>query len=180
MADNPTARFPDMRSLGEDCGAWCVAHLKSRQEKAFAHDLRQWGISYYMPLIEKRTRRSDNGKIRKSLLPLFPGYLAVAIPWQERECLYQTRRLANLLPVDDQEQFISELEGIRRALDSDVRVELAPNFELGQRVRVNSGPMLGLEGEVVQYRGETMFIIKVNMFQQAIRVELDEFCLDAI
>jgi hypothetical protein len=36
-----------------------------------------------------------------------------------------------------------------------------------------------MEGEVVQHRGETMFVIRVNMFQQAIKVELDETYLEA-
>lgn len=179
--DNPVARYPEFKPLEEDLGCWSVAHVKSRQEKAFAHDLVRAGIPYYMymPLVEKRTRRRDNNKIRKSLLPLFPGYIAIALPWDERDQAYKTHRLANMIPVEDQALFVKELDSIRQALESECRVELAPTFQPGQPVRVTDGPMLGMEGEVVQHRGETMFVIRVNMFQQAIKVELDETYLEA-
>lgn len=80
MDENPLPRYPEGRDLQADTGMWVVAHLKSRQEKAFAQDLMREGIPYYLPLVEKRTRRRDNGKWRKSILPLFPGYVAVAAP----------------------------------------------------------------------------------------------------
>lgn len=179
MSDNPEARYPADRALEEDLGRWSVAHVKSRQDKAFAHDLARAEISYYLPLIEKRIRRRDNGKIRKSLMPLFAGYVAVALPRAEWERAYATRRVAQMIPVEEQEQFVQELEQVRRALESDMRVGLAPAFEPGQPVRVISGPLMGLEGEVVHAKGETHFIIRVQMFQQAVRVEVDEACLEA-
>jgi len=180
IADNPIARYPEFRSLEDDLGRWSVAHVKSRQDKSFAHDLAQAQIPYYLPLAEKRTRRRDNGKIRKSLMPLFPGYVAVALPWEEWDRAYETRRVANLIPVEDQEQFVQEIKRIERTLTSDVPVTLAPTYALGQPVRVKDGPMMGLEGEVVQHKGETMFIIRVHMFQQAVKVELDEVYLEAM
>jgi len=180
LSDNPAARYPEARPLEADLGLWAVAHLKSRQEKAFAADLARWGISYYLPLAEKRTRRRDNGKIRKTIKPLFLGYLAFALEQPGWERLYSTRRVANLLPVADQKQFLTELLQVQTALESDVRVELAPTFQPGQPVRVRSGPMMGLEGEVLRYRGETIFIVRVCMFQQAVKVELDEMYLESM
>lgn len=179
MADNPVARYPESRPLEQDLGSWAVAHVKSRQDKAFARDLARAGVPYYMPLVEKRTRRCDNNKLRKSLLPLFPGYIAVALPWEERDTAYRTHRLANLIPVEDQRLFVRELSAIRKALESDCRVELVPAFCPGQPVRVKAGPMLGMEGEVVDHRGQAVFVIRVQMFQQAIRVELNESYLEA-
>jgi len=180
MSDNPIARHPEGRPLDADLGLWAVAHVKSRQEKAFADDLARWGISYYIPLVEKRTRRRDNNKIRKSIKPLFPGYLAFALEQPAWEKLYSTRRVANLLPVADQKQFLAELVQVQTALESDARVELAPTFQPGEPVRVRSGPMMGLQGEVVRFRGETIFIVRVQMFQQAVKVELDERYLESV
>lgn len=180
LSDNPPVRYPELRPLEEDLGRWSVAHVKSRQEKSFAHDLERAEVPYYLPLIEKRVRRRDNGKIRKTRIPLFPGYVAIGLPWEERDLAYKTHRLANMIPVEDQERFVQELKRIQRALESDARVELAPTFAVGQPVRVTTGPMMGLEGEVVQHKGETLFIIRVQMFKQAVRVELDEVYLEPL
>ena len=77
-ADNPDPRWPRDRSLAADLGQWWVARVKPRHEKALAGDLARQGVGYYLPLMTKRTVRRDNGKVRKSIVCLFPGYLALA------------------------------------------------------------------------------------------------------
>jgi len=178
--DNPAARYPGNRPLEADLGRWAVAHVKSRQEKAFAFDLTDSGISYYLPMVENRIRRRDNGKIRKSFLPLFPGYVALALDREQWSGLYSTRRVANIIAVDDQERFVRELAQVQRALDSEVPVALEPAFALGRPVRVKSGAMQGLVGEVLSVRGQNVFVIRVHMFQQAVRVTLDVADLEAV
>lgn len=180
LKDNPVARYPEPRSLDDDLGRWTVAHVKSRQEKALARELAVADVPYYLPMVEKRVRRRDNGKVRKSLMPLFPGYLALALEREDWGRVYATHRVANLIAVGDQELFVRELVQVRRTIESDVPVTLAPTFDVGQPVRVKSGPMMGLEGEVAYAKGQTIFIIWVRMFGQTIRVELDELDLEVI
>lgn len=180
LSDNPPARFPLDRPLAEDMGLWAVAHVRSRQEKALAHDLVRWQVPYYLPMLETKKRRKDNGKIRKSVVPLFAGYLAFALPEDQWRGLYATRRLVNLLPIEDQGQFVHEIAQVQYALEHGATASIMPTFEVGQPVRVIAGPMMGLEGEVLQHRGRSIFIIRVQMFRQAIRIELDESYLEAV
>lgn len=180
LTDNPISRYPKDRPLDEDLGRWAVAHVKSRQEKAFAADLFNADVPYYLPLIENRTRRRDNGKIRKSLLPLFPGYVSMVLDQKNKSRVYTTNRVVSIIPVVDQKQFVNELSQIQRAIDGDMRVTLQPAFTAGQPVRVKSGPMAGLEGEVAHSGRETIFVVWVHMFQRAVRVELDEADLEAL
>lgn len=179
LADNPPRRFPEARSLAEDTGRWVVAHVKSRQEKAFAHDLQRRGISYYLPQAEKRVRRRDNGKWRKSWMPLFPGYVAVAPAAAERDELFGTRRLAGVLPVEDQAGFVAELGQVERVIAAGARLRPVAAFAPGERVCVTAGPLMGLHGEVLRQKNETAFIIRVHMFQRALSVELDELYLES-
>jgi transcription antitermination factor NusG len=179
LSDNPRPRFPEGRSLRDDLGLWMVAHAKPRQEKALAHDLERKGRSYYLPLIEKRVRRRDNRKLRKSWLPLFPGYLAIAAGKELAEELYATGRIARLLPVAEQERFVLELEQVEKVLSSDVAVELVTRIRPGQAVRVRGGPFQGMDGKVLRKRdGSTQFVIQVLMFKQSVAVEMDESYLD--
>ena len=50
-----------------------MAHLRSRQEKLLARYLREREIPFYLPQMEKRSRRS--GRTFVSYLPLFAGYV---------------------------------------------------------------------------------------------------------
>jgi transcription antitermination factor NusG len=129
-------------------------------------------------MMEKRVRRRDNNKLRKTVMPLFPGYLAFAAPDEAVEDVYVTRRLSAVLPVEDQAGFAAELAQVQRALEAGSDLERLDRLEPGQPVRVIAGPLLGLEGEVVTARGQTRLIIRVQMFQQAVSLEVDEAFLE--
>jgi transcription antitermination factor NusG len=178
VVDNPVARYPEGRPLEDSLGVWAVAQVKSRQEKALAWDLASAGIPYYMPMGEKRTRRRDNGKVRKSVIPLFTGYLALGLAREDWERVFRTARVATVIPVDDQRGFVRELNQIERSLASRFRVSLAPAFAVGQLVRVKHGPLMGLEGEVARVKGQAIFVVWVRMFSQAVRIEVDELDLE--
>lgn len=79
-----------------------------------------------------------------------------------------------------QKEFTQELSQIQRVLESTNNVEIAPLFSEGQRVRVKAGALMGLEGEVVVYKGQTIFVLRVNLFQQAIRLEIEDGYLEPI
>jgi transcription antitermination factor NusG len=178
LKDHPAARYPLQRALEDDLGCWAVAHVKSRHEKALARDLARAEIPYYLPMVEKRTRRRDDGKVRKSVIPLFPGYLALGLPREHWDRAYRTHRVVNLMPVEDQRGFVQELAQIQRTIDSRVKLSLAPAFSAGQLVRVKRGPLMGLEGEVASVKGQTIFVIWVQVFQRAVQVEMDELDLE--
>jgi len=55
LTDNPPITHPDGVAVADFQGTWWVAHTKPRQEKALAHELRQRGTSYFLPLVEKLT-----------------------------------------------------------------------------------------------------------------------------
>src|SRR5271168_2845618 len=55
-------------------GTWWCLHTKPRQEKATARDLREHGVTYYLPQVVKESR-TPRGRKLKSVVPLFAGYL---------------------------------------------------------------------------------------------------------
>lgn len=179
-SDNPPARYPEGRDLSHEDAPWAAVYVKSRQEKALARDLIRLDIPYYLPLITHTTRRRDNNKPRKTILPLFPGYMAFAAPPDRWDDVYQTHRISTLIPVHDQQQFVKELQQVQRVLESNLEVNLAPTYSPGERVRVKEGALQGLNGSVARAKGKTLFLINVTMFQQAVQVEVDEMDLEKV
>ena len=170
VAENPVPRFPIGRPLSQDMGSWWVARVKPRPEKALAWDLARLGVGYYLPMLTKRTRRRDNGKLRKSLVCAFPGYLSVT-DYEERKAeILRTGRILNLIKVSGQEQFVRELEQIYQALSHSTELEVQPHLAVGRRVMIASGPMQGLEGIVTDLRRPRKVFLNVEIFNRAVMV----------
>jgi hypothetical protein len=65
-----------------------------------------------------------------------------------------------------------EIEAIRRALGSGQNMEPYPYLHEGQRIRVEKGPLQGLEGILIKKRSWRI-VISVQMLMRAVAVEID-------
>jgi transcriptional antiterminator RfaH len=169
--ENPPILWPPVESIRTFEGLWWVAHTKSRNEKVLAHDLMAKNISYFLPMTLKVSRRSH--RTFKSMLPLFTGYLFFCGRENDRIELLKTNRVANLLEVVDQKTFLNELARIEQAISAGAPLVPHKYIEKGQWCRVIAGPLLGLEGIVVQNRGNTRLVLQIDMLGQAASVEID-------
>ena len=178
VSENPPVIWPQVDSICEFAGPWWVAHTKSRNEKALAHDLVGKQISYFLPM-SWRVRRKTHRTIR-SLLPLFTGYLFFCGRESERTELLRTNRVANIIEVTDQDQLVNELARIEQAIR--VGAPLTPHqyIKTGQWCRIIAGPLLGLEGIVIQTKGTTRLVLQINMLGQAASVETDVDMIEPI
>ena len=170
-SENPPIIWPEAKSLCDFTGTWWVAHTKSRNEKALAHDLIRKEMSYFLPM-SWRVRRQKRRTIR-SLLPLFSGYLFFCGKESERTELWRTNRVANIIEVKDQERLVTELLQIEQALR--VGAPLSPHkyIKAGQRYRIIAGPLADLQGIVVKTKNATRLVLQIDMLGQAASVEID-------
>ena len=169
--ENPPLVWPQAESIRQFNGLWWVAHTKSRNEKALAHDLMAKNISYFLPMTWKVHRHSQ--RTIKAMLPLFTGYLFFCGNDSERVELLKTNRVANLIEVKDQENLIRELARFDQALRAGAPLTPHKYLNKGQWCRVIAGPLLGLEGIILQTKGDTRLLLQINMLGQAASVEID-------
>jgi transcription antitermination factor NusG len=168
MNDNPPARFPPDHPITEASGPWCVAHVKPRMEKALADDCVKRSIEYYLPLVTKVTRRKDNNKPRKSILPLFPGYLSFCGTKETFHELYRTGRIAAIIEIKHQKRFITEISQVYSLLEKGIPLEpCAISLSTGQLVQVEAGPLRGVRGTVVTMKSQQRLILSVEGLGQA-------------
>jgi transcription antitermination factor NusG len=169
------SRYPCDRLLEHDLGLWWVLHVKPNCEKLVATYLMNREISYYLPLYNRKERVGYFQRIRASVVPLFRGYLCIALDREKHNLLYDSKKFVRIIRVEDQERFVKELESVERAIetgeDLSVRAGLAP----GRKVLILSGPLQGTEGVVVRGRKETQLALSVTMFNQSVLVKLDPF-----
>lgn len=170
LEENPPVLWPPTQSIVDLQGLWWVAHTKSRNEKALAHDLMAKNISYFLPMTMKVSRRTH--RTFKSMLPLFTGYLFFCGHENDRIELLKTNRVAHLLEVVDQASLTAELQRIEKAIRAGAPLVPHKYLQKGQWCKVIAGPLLGLEGIVVQTKGETRLVLQIDMLGQAASVEI--------
>ena len=159
-SENPPIIWPEEHSVIDFSGKWWVAHTKSRNEKALAHDLMNKDISYFLPMTWKVSRKSR--RTIKSLLPLFNGYVFFCGDENQRLELLRTDRVANLIEVNNQEQLIDELVQIERVLRSGEPLTPHKYLKKGQKCRVIAGPLMGIQGIIINIKGDIWLMIGTN------------------
>lgn len=176
LSQNPPIIWPPDRGICQFEGLWWVAHTKSRNEKALAWQMRKNGINYFLPLMEKVCKKSR--RVSKSMLPLFSGYLFFCGNENDRLEVLKTNRVANLIRVEDQQVFISELEPIEKALTNGFALEPHSYINQGQRCRVIAGPLIGTEGIVVETKNGLRLVLQVDILGKATCLEIDSDMLE--
>jgi hypothetical protein len=180
LSKNPPSRFPE-GPINQGDNPWWVAKLKSRQEKAFAFDLLNREIEYYLPMYTNITKRKDNGKNRKSILPLFSGYLSFCTDEITAQSLFSTNRMASLIKIKAQKGFVKQLNQIYHTID--LKLPIAPltlsNLSLGQEIVIDAGPMRGTKGHVVKNLTNNMVAISIEGLGMA-AITIDSTLVNAI
>lgn len=157
---------------------WYVLYTKSRHEKAVAERLCAKSIAYYLPLVTKTSL--TRGRRFSAEVPLFANYVFLHGSADDRLSALQTNRISRVLEVNEPLQFRLDLANIARLIESNMAVTLEQRLEAGDRVRVKTGPLTGMEGMVIVRRKRSRLLIAVNCLQQGASVEIDDFVLESV
>jgi transcription antitermination factor NusG len=157
---------------------WYAAYTVPRHEKAVAEHLAFRQVETYLPLYLCARRWA--GRRALVQLPLFPGYVFVRISAHERIRVLEHPSVLRLVtfggrpaPLAD-----SEIERLRAALETG-KAEPFPFLIPGKRVRVKSGPLVGVEGTIVRRKGKMRLVVSVEAIQQSIIFDLDAADLES-
>jgi transcription termination/antitermination protein NusG len=169
--ENPPIIWPEQNSVIDFSGTWWVAHTKSRNEKALAQDLIKREINYFLPMtwnVRRKSRRTI-----KSLLPLFSGYVFFCGDERQRIELLKTDRVASLIEVKNQRQLVDELAQIERVLRMGEPMMPHKYLKKGQKCRVIAGPLLGIQGIIINVKDQARLVLQVDLLGQAASVEIE-------
>ena len=160
-------------------GKWWVLYTLSRREKELMRRLRGAEIPHFGPLV-KRQSRSPSGRVRQSHVPLLAGYVFLFGSDEQRVGALQTNCVSRCLPVVDAAELMFDLRQIKRLIESDAPLTPEARLLPGMRVRVRSGPLLGLEGTVVERRGQQQLLIAVQFIQRGASIQIGDYQLERI
>jgi transcription antitermination factor NusG len=150
----------------QDHGKWFAVVTTPQHEKATTRNLDFSGIETFLPTYESSRVWKNRQKVKLEL-PLFPTYLFVRIDQQDRARVLRTPGVRQLVGNGREPLCVPdrEIEFLRTGL-LERRAEPYVDLIEGQRVRVKSGSMCGVEGWLVRKSGEFRFVLTVQLIHR--------------
>jgi transcription antitermination factor NusG len=152
---------------------WFAAYTTTRHEKAVAEHCAIREIEVFLPLY--RTQRLWKNGCRMNVeLPLFPSYIFVRVPSRERVRVLEVPGVLSLVGSTGKPAPLppGEIEALRSSLPS-IKCEPHPYLVIGERVRVKSGSLEGMEGILLRKKGLLRVVLSLDLIMQSVAVEVD-------
>lgn len=156
--------------------AWYVIHAQTRKELEVEMALRRQGLEIFLPQVTIPSRRRDR-KITLRL-PLFPGYLFINARLDTKifhkiiKAHHVFRLLGNGRPAPIPK---AEVEAIKAIVSGDRPYYPWRFLEKGKKVRVIDGPLVGVEGIILEMREQKRrLVVGVELFKRSVAVELTD------
>jgi transcription antitermination factor NusG len=153
---------------------WYALRVRSRHENLVASHLQARGFESLLPLYKCRRRWSD--RFKEMQLPLFPGYVFCLFNQLNRLPILTIPGIVHVvgvgrtpLPIDE-----TEMAAILTAVQSGVPSRPWPFLQVGNKVRVEYGPLSGVEGILLGFRGHHRLVLSVTLLQRSVAVQVDE------
>ena len=152
---------------------WYAVRTKSNCERAASIALSQKGYDSFLPTYSVQ-HRSKQRLITKER-PLFPGYFFCRFDMLKRMPIMTTPGVLFVLGFGNDPTPVpeSEIEAIQTVVRSGRTAAPYPLTREGDRIRINGGPMKGLEGVLVRHKADYRLVISVTMLQRSVAVEVD-------
>lgn len=160
--------------MGEGNGlSWYAVRVRSQHEDLVARHLRVRGLESFLPLYRRQHRWSD--RFKQIDLPLFPGYVFCQFDPKNRLLVLTVPGVVHVVgagknPVPIEE---TEMAAIQAAVKSGFPRQPWPFLELGQRVKIEYGPLCGIEGILLGFRGHHRLVLSISLLQRSIAVQID-------
>jgi transcription antitermination factor NusG len=131
----------------------------------------------FLPLISVWSRR--DGRRRLIRKPMFPGYLFVRHTIDKTSYIeiMKTNGMARILGERwDRPAVVAddEIDAVRQVLETGLPVLPYSYLREGHRVRINHGPLTGVEGILVHnHAHKGLLVVSVTLLQRSVAVEVD-------
>ena len=150
---------------------WYVLHVKPRTEKKVDEFLAAIRVFHHLPVLRKVTKVQRRRVVR--YLPAFPGYVFTRLFPEERYRVLETKQIVRTIEVSEPRRMIHQLRQIEHAKRLPVDLRVVEAFKPGEYAKVVSGPLRGLEGQVLRTGAGTSIVLSVDILGRALEAAVD-------
>jgi transcription antitermination factor NusG len=153
---------------------WFALQVRSRYENVAAAHLSGKGYECLLPKYKSRRRWSD--RFMEVECPLFPGYVFCRLNPLDRLPIHITPGVISIVghgkipePIDE-----TEIAAIKSVIKSGLASQPCPFLQIGQKVRIDDGPLWGLEGVLLDFKGHNRLVLSVTLLRRSIAVQVED------
>ncbi len=170
-----TAQLNNMVQL-----SWFAAYTASHHEKHVFNQLVHRNVEAYLPMY-KSSRQWQKRPLVTLDLPLFPNYVFVRISRKQRSDVLGTPGVFSIVGSASNAWELPEreIETLRNGLHQR-KVEPHPYLVIGERARVKTGVLAGLEGVIVRKKNNLNIVLTLDRIMQSIAIEVDAAELEPV
>lgn len=162
--------------------SWYAVQTRARHERVVDQRFRDKGLTTFLPLVTEVRRWSDRQKVLE--LPLFSCYVFVKImnTNEDRLRVLRTDSVFDFVGVPRQGTPIpdEQIEAVRTIVKGRVNLRSYPFLKIGQRVRIRSGALDGVEGILVDRNGRDTLVVSVDLIQRSLAVRIDGYSVEPV
>ncbi len=152
---------------------WHALYTQHRHEKAVTHILSRKAFEVFLPLNWTVHRWKDRNK--QLWLPLFPCYVFFKGGLKRQLDILNTPGVYSVVSSASRFAVIpdEEINVLRQMMENSTRVEPHPFLKSGDRVRVKSGALVGIEGILIRKKGQFRLVVSVEILGKSAAAEID-------
>ncbi len=152
---------------------WYAVYTRHQHEKSASQVLANKGFETLLPLYRVPHRWKDRTQIVQ--LPVFSCYVFVKAAMERKLEILRTPGVCWIVGNGGYAIPLAQhdLDLVRTASSSSLRLEPHPFLKSGDRVRVRSGPLTGFEGFLTRVKNQYRVVLSIELLKQAAAVEVD-------
>ncbi len=152
---------------------WFALTVKHHHEKAVTLALNGKGLDSYLPLY--RSFHRSAGRLQPVFLPVFPGYVFCSLDINKRLPTLTIPGVRSIVSVGRVPAEVPEAEilAVKAMVESDLPVAPHPSFYAGQQVYIECGPLRGVQGTLLECKGNYRLVVAIELLQRAVSTEVD-------
>jgi transcription antitermination factor NusG len=157
--------------------SWYGLQTRPRHEKIVTQRLEERGVTTFLPLVSEVHRWSDRKKTVQ--VPLFGCYVFAKFKPTRTDRLRVLRvdgvfglvgSQGEGTPIPDE-----QISAVRSLVETQLPWSTHPFLKIGQRVRIRSGVLDGMEGILVSRNGDRSLVISVDAIQRSLAVRVEGY-----
>ena len=152
---------------------WFAVQVRAGREHHSASHLLQRGYEVFLPCYRQYRRWSD--RVKSIERALFDGYLFCRLHQDIVGKIVTASGVIRIvgdghrpLPIP-----AADIEALQRIVETQLDAEPWTYLQVGQRVRIEMGPLRGVEGIVLRAKNRHRLVVSVAVLQRSVSVELD-------
>jgi len=152
---------------------WYAIHVKSRQEHLVSAGLNGRGYEAFLPLY--RSQRCWSDRQKQLDLPLFPGYVFCRLNVDRRQSVITVPGVVSILGLGRTPMPVPEDEvvAVQQLVQSGLMAVPWPFLRTGERVLIERGPLVGLEGILLEIKSGLRLVLSIELLQRSVAAEVD-------